>query len=85
MKNGEEITSTSAEQRLFPEGRRGRITTLYIVLLTGSVQFTSSSVDADVIDSDIETWSTSGDKILISVEKNESLRCLGDGTFVVTW
>lgn len=87
IKSGQFITSTATEQEFYPE-LGGRVL-LYIVLVSGSVQITSSAEfegDSPVINNTYATWSTAGDKILIEVEQGaRHLRIVGVGVVNVTY
>lgn len=89
IKKGQLITSTSTEQDLALAGpyEDGTVQTVYIELVSGTVQFTTGPAEGSpVINATYRTYSTAGDKIILTVQTGKhNLRCVGSGTFSVTW
>lgn len=87
IKSGQFITSTTTEQAFYPDS--GGPTLLFIVVVSGSVQVASAPVtanDSPVINNTYATWSTAGDKILITVDPGDRhLRIVGSGVVNVTY
>ena len=85
VRNGQFITSTSTEQQFI--GTVGGPLLMIIVLVSGSIQVTTAGPnDSPVIDSTYSTYSTAGDKILITVDEGDQhLRIKGAGVVNVTY
>jgi hypothetical protein len=89
VKNGQLITSTSTEQDLQPDGvfEDGTVQLIQIELVSGSVQFgVGPAGGSPLLDNTYGTYSTAGGKALRTIDAgNQNLRCVGAGTFIISW
>lgn len=89
IKNGQLITSSATEQDLQPVGpfEEGTVQLIQIELVSGSVQFgVGPTAGSPVIDATYATYSTAGQKTLRTIRAGaHNLRCVGVGTFMVSW
>lgn len=88
-RNGALVTSTATEIGITIKGSFEPLTTLAITLVSGSLQATpepQTTVFTPVIDSSVQTWSTAGDKFLMTFDPNdEEIRIKGVATFSINW
>jgi hypothetical protein len=90
--NGQLITSTTTEQDLEPVGPFEDGTTVLMCLdvQSGTVKFgVGAAGGSPIIDGDLGTWgsyTTSNPKATRTIDPGKSnLRCVGVGTFTVSW
>ena len=89
--NGSLVTSTTTEVGITIKGTYdgSKPVTTAITLVSGSLQATvepQSTVFTPVITSAIQTWSTAGDKFLLTLDPNsDEIRIKGTATFALNW
>jgi len=88
IKNGQNITLSTSEAAYEIVGDRKGLETLAITLVSGSCQATIADRNANpIIDSTYTTWSTAGDKFLLSIGATGTLRVktASAGVINVNW
>jgi hypothetical protein len=90
--NGQLITSTATEQDLQPDGtfEDGDVQLLTCEVVSGTVKFgVGPAGGSPVMDGVLGTWgsyTTSNTKAIRTVDSGRfNLRCVGVGTFIVSW
>lgn len=92
IKNGQTITLSTTETAYelgVTQDRSPDLTTVIITFVSGSFQATAAPISsAPILDSTYATWSTSGDKILLSFApglSNIRMKTASAGVVNVSW
>lgn len=90
VKNGQLITSTATEQDLQPDGifEDGNVQLIQAEMVSGTCYFgVGPAGGSPVINGDTPYGSyTTGGKALRTVDSgNNNFRCVGVGTFIISW
>jgi|GEM_PF-4917700 len=87
VKKGQSITLSESEVGYILDGVAQDIELVMIVIGSStSVQITTSNSNNPVIDNTYNTYTTSGDKVAISIDNGaEELRMKGTGTVIINW
>jgi hypothetical protein len=90
--NGQLITSTATEQDLQPDGISEAGNTLLVKceVVSGTIKFgVGRGTDSPVIDGDLGTWgsytTSNTDAYRTVIPGKNNLRCVGVGTFIISW
>lgn len=76
LKNGQVLTLSTTEGAYVLDGDRRVPETIAVVLVSGSCQATvvPGASETPVLDTTYATWSTAGDKFLLTVAANSTIR-----------
>jgi hypothetical protein len=90
IRKGQSITLSTSEVAYELAGDTSLITDVLIVLVSGTLQVTAQPgrSETPVLNSTYTTYSTAGDKIIVSMQPGSStlrMKCASAGVVSVTW
>lgn len=90
--NGQLITSTTTEQDIEPTGvsEAGNALLVKCEVVSGTIKFgVGLGTESPVMDGDLGTWgsytTSNPDAYRTIIPSRNNLRCVGTGTFIISW